>query len=94
MMSIDDGVQFRSFLTSDDPDITHKPPVEWFHQRLHAWVRVPKLSPTMNMVNKEGTVVLEGGCEWHGAPRIGFRECVQKQGLKNQIKPIVSSTSA
>ena len=82
------------FLISDDPDITHKSPVEQCHQRLHAWVHVPKLSPTMNVVNRKGTVVLGGGCECHVAPCSGFRKRVQEQGLKNQIKSIVSSTLA
>ena len=85
---------FGVFLTSDGPTIAHKSPAERCHQRLHAWVRVLKLSPTMNMVNKEGIVVLGGGCECHGTPWSDFRERVQKQGLKNQIKLIVSSTLA
>ena len=81
MMSIDDGVGFRSlFLTSDNPNIAHKSPVEQCHQQIHAWVRALKLSPTMSMVNREGTVVLGGGCECHGAPQSGFHQRVQKQG--------------
>ena len=70
-----------AFLTSDDPDITHESPAERCHQRLHAWVHVPKLSWTMHMVNREGTVVLGGGYECHCAPHNLLCAGVQKQGL-------------
>ena len=82
MMCMDNGVRSRSFFfTSTNPDITHKSPAERCHQHIHTCISVLKLLPTMNMVNREGTVVLIGGCECHGAPHNGLCAGVQKQGL-------------
>ena len=77
----DDGISSWSFLTYKDPNITHKSPAEQCHQHVHAWVDVPRLSRMITMVSREGTVVLGGNSECHGAPHSGLRARVQKQGL-------------